>query len=163
MTVDVPTAQERSAEVLSNDVSPLTSDAESDDDSLVHQSQDSIKKSQHDRQLLEEEDEREKLLTEGASPHGRPGFFNRKLEPSLQNDQRTSAKRRHKPAKRHKKRRDVYQDEEGKLIYELEDCFQESEMSSQASSSSAELDKLNLQTRHTSGVRKQIPVYPMKR
>ena len=147
MTMQPPSAEEWKAEQAMDDVSPLTSAAESDEDPVVQQSRDSMEMARYDRGILDEEEEREKLLTNDRNRQAIMGLDSRK-------DGRTvnTEKTGHRSKRRRKKRPSAYQDEEGELMYEMEEGGPRSETSSQASSSSTGLDKLNLQSRHTSRV-----------
>lgn len=125
-----------------NDVSPLTSDSESENDPVARHARTSTDEAAHDQSILREEEERETLLlgqreqSRGVYTDG--GFVGK-------------AKRK---AKQFKKRRKgpVDNDENGELMYEMEEGGPHSDISSQASMSSVELDKLNLKHHRTSRV-----------
>ena len=117
-------------------VSPLTSDGElaSDDDISINHQRSSAEIEKHDHGILAEEEEREKLLT-GGDPQDAPrDFFKSSSHIN---------KKIHRPRRRRRKGITRSHDEEGKLMYEMEEGGPRSDTSSQASSSSAELDKLN--------------------
>lgn len=141
MSTTLDAEQTSSAEKTHEEVSPLTSDADfdSDDDTLTNQAHDSTGIAQHDRDLLLEEEEREKLLTKEDQQEAQRTFS----KPRGLRGQRTSERSRHSRKKRRHARRTSH-DEEGELIYEMEEGGPRSDTISQASSSSAELDKLNL-------------------
>lgn len=146
MSAARPANDQSNAEKTYQDVSRLTSDGESDfeDDPVVRHARNSTEVADHDRGLLEEEEEREELLTTGKVQQLSKGFFGRrrkevgpaKLEDEKSRKKARRKKRRDKKSSRH--------DEEGELMYEMEEGGPRSETSSQASQSSAELDKLNL-------------------
>ena len=133
-------------ETTYQDVSPLDSgdDSDLDNDSVVRNARNSTELADHDREVLEEEEERENLLTINAKTKRPNGFFGRhpKSEPSH------SAKRRRKGGNA------IVKDEEGKLMHEMEEGGPVSDVSSQASRSSLELDKFNLEKRPPSSVRR---------
>ncbi|KAL9064860.1 MAG: hypothetical protein Q9161_008602 [Pseudevernia consocians] len=141
-----PTAQETDLKEGYRDES---SDAESDfeNDPVSQHARSSIEIAEHDRGLLDEEEEREKLLAAGgAQKVPSKGFFGRrkkdkKLEEIELNENEWKRRRSHK-TRREKK--GGGKDEEGELLYEMEEGGETYDTSSQASSSSADLDKLNL-------------------
>lgn len=141
-------AQPRNEKQKYEDVSPLTSDAGSDseDDPVVKHARNSAEVAEHDRELLAEEEEREKLLTARSTRDNPRGFFNRKGKNNeVDGDGGKSSKRRGRKARKSRRNtKGSRHDEEGELMYEMEEGGPRSETSSQASSSSAELDKLNL-------------------
>ena len=146
MSTTTPIAQERDSK---EDYRDDSSDAESefDNDPVTQHARNSTELAEHDRGLLDEEEERETLLTGGQAQKDRPkGFFGRRQkdkEPSAielsENKKRVGRARRGKRGKRRNRK-----DEEGELLYEMEEGGQTYDTSSQASSSSPELDKLNL-------------------
>lgn len=138
--------QSSTEEKTYQDVSPSASDEDSglEDDSVDRHARTSDEVADYDRELLGEEDEREKLL---AAENTRvfPGSLGkgRKHEPSYRSgDQRSKRKARKSQYTRGKPRIGSH-DEEGKLMYEMEEGGPKSETSSQASSSSAELNKMD--------------------
>ena len=146
MSMATPTAQETDLKEGYRDES---SDAESDfeNDPVSQHARSSIEIAEHDRGLLDEEEEREKLLAAGgAQKVPSKGFFDRrkkdkKLEEIELNENERKRRRSHK-TRREKK--GGGKDEEGELLYEMEEGGDTYDTSSQASSSSADLDKLNL-------------------
>lgn len=146
MSTTTPTAQERDLREGYRDES---SDPESDfeNDPVAQHARTSTELAQHDRGLLDEEEEREKLLAAGGvQPAPSKGFFGRRHrdgEPAGTelNKNKRRLRRSHK-TRRGKKRGN--KDEEGELLYEMEEGGKSYDTSSQASSSSGELDKLNL-------------------
>jgi len=148
MPTATSSAQQGTSEKYYEDVSPLTSDADSgfEDDPVVKHARNSTEIAEHDRELLDEEDEREKLLT-ARSPRDTPrGFFNRrrKEEHSSGTGGKIYKRTTQKSRKKRRKTKGGSHDKEGELVYEMEEGGPKSETSSQASSSSAELDKMNL-------------------
>ena len=128
------------------DESSNSSNAESDfeNDSTDQQDRNSTEIAEHDRGLLSEEDEREKLLTAGGARRDPPrGFFGRRQqnEKSVTIDLNKRKARRSHRTQKNKKRSG--KDGEGGLLYEMEEGGRTYDSSSQASSSSAELDKTN--------------------
>lgn len=146
MSTATPTAQERDPKEGYKDES---SDADSDfeNDLADQQARNSTGVAEHDRGLLDEEEEREKLLIAGgAQKTSSKGFFGRRQKDKKLAEIELNENER-KPRRSHKTRRDKKgsgKDEEGELLYEMEEGGETYDTSSQASSSSAELEKLNL-------------------
>lgn len=146
MFTATPTAQERDPKEGYKDES---SDADSDfeNDLADQQARNSTEVAEHDRGLLDEEEEREKLLIAGgAQKTSSKGFFGRRQKDKKLAEIELNENER-KPRRSHKTRRDKKgsgKDEEGELLYEMEEGGETYDTSSQASSSSAELEKLNL-------------------
>lgn len=145
MSATTSTAQKRHLEEGYRDSSDSESDLEND--SVSGRACNSNEIAEHDRGLLDEEEEREKLLVaEVVQKASSKGFFgrrqtNEKLAQIELNENKS------KPRRSHKKRREKKgsgKDEEGELLYEMEEGGESYDTSSQASSSSAQLDKLNL-------------------
>lgn len=145
MPHDTSPIQSITEEKRYQDISPLTSDDDSDleENSLERHARNSTEIAEHDRELLEEDDEREKLLA-AESTRVSPGFLGRRPKhDSFQgSDDQKSKRKPYKSRNRRRKLRDGSHDEEGKLMYEMEEGGPKSETSSQASSSSAELNKM---------------------
>lgn len=146
MSSSTPTVQE---EDLKEDYRDESSDAESDfeNDAVSQHARNSTEIAEHDRGLLDEEEEREKLLTAGdAQKVPSKGFFGRRRKDKKPAEIELNENKR-KPRRSHKTRREKKgsgKDEEGELLYEMEEGGESYDTSSQASASSAELDKLNL-------------------
>lgn len=146
MSLTTPIAQEGDSK---EDYRGDSSDAESDfdNDPVAQHARNSTEIAEHDRGLLDDEEEREMLLTGGrAQKDPLKGFFGRRQkdkEPSAielnENKKRPGRAQRGKRGKKCNRK-----DEEGELLYEMEEGGETYDASSQASSSSAELDKLNL-------------------
>ena len=146
MSTTTPMAQERDSK---EDYRDDSSDAESDfdNDPVAQHARNSTEVAEHDRGLLDDEEERETLLTGGRIQKDPPkGFFRRRQkdnEPSATElDEKKKRPGRTRKGKKGKTRNG--KDEEGELLYEMEEGGETYDASSQASSSSAELDKLNL-------------------
>ena len=148
MSTPTPAAQQRESEKDYNDEPSILSASESDfeDDLVVRLSRSSIEVVDHDRGLLEDEEEREKLLTGGSTRNTSSGFFStRRKDERLGEDMSKHASRNARRSRKRRKNTKINRhDEDGELIYEMEEGGRISYSSSQASSSSAELDKLNL-------------------
>lgn len=156
MPTATSSAQQETVEKSYEDVSPLTSDTDSvfEDDLGAKHARNLTEIAEHDRELLDEEDERDKLLTEGSTRDTPRGFFNRRRKDEHSNGAGGKSGKRtaHKTWKRRRKTKGSSHDKEGELMYEMEEGGPKSETSSQASSSSAELDKMNLARSSTSKV-----------
>ena len=147
MSTITPAAQERLSEKQYDDISSLSSDADNsdfDDDPVVRHARNSTEVAQHDRQVLNEEEERERLLT-GATPRDGPrGFFGRRRRDEQSGAIQTKEGRR-QSRKSRRERIDTdgaTRDEQGELMYEMEEGGARDDTSSQASSN-LELDKLD--------------------
>lgn len=148
MSTTTPAAQQRESEKRYEDVSPLSSDADSDfeNDPIVRHARNSVEVADHDRRILDEEEEREKLLTEGRTREGPRSFFGRRRKDeqsgAIQTRQEQRISRRSRKTRRNTDA--GTRDDQGELMYEMEEGGTRDDTSSQASSSSAELDKLNI-------------------
>jgi hypothetical protein len=102
-------------------------DSDSEDDLVVHGAQSSLEVAEHDRQVLEEEEEREKLLVGepkgvrklfslGNTSHTKIGKHHRKKQRRREKREEKEEKRR-----RQRERRRGGVEEEGELMYELEE------------------------------------------
>ena len=122
------------------DVSPLSSDVDSDDDPVARHATNSTEITRKDNDILREEEERENLLirNEGQDARARKGFMNRTFG---NQESRGLQKKR---TIRRQRRRHGSNDEDKELMYEMEEGGPYSPASSQASMSSSELDKMNL-------------------
>ena len=131
-------------------VSPLDSGDESDldNDLAVRTARDSTEVANHDREILDEEEEREKLLASSRKAKPSKGFFATSLNIEVPHEKAGQ----HQAKRRRKKKNGDIRDEEGTLMYEMEEGGPVSDISSQASGSSLELDKLNPEKRPTSRV-----------
>ena len=161
MSTTTPIAQERDAKEDYRDDSS-DADSEIDNDPVAQHARNSTELAEHDRGLLDEEEERETLLTGGRAQKDPPkGFFGRKQkdkEPSAielnENKRRPGRTRRGKRGKKRNRK-----DEEGELLYEMEEGGKTYDASSHASSSSTELDKLNLSDSSMSKVFQRIMAF----
>ena len=142
--------QREQMETTYQDVSPLNSGDESDldNDPVVRTARDSTEVADHDRELLDEEEDREILLASNGKATLSEGFFGRSRNVGTPHEKAGQ----HRAKRRRKKRHEDMKDEEGKLMYEMEEGGPVSDVSSQASRSSSELDKLKSEKRPTSRV-----------
>ena len=133
------------------ELSPISSDDDSDNEPLADNARSSTERAEHDHTLLEEEEEREKLLLgKHRTKPVRQGFFSKKsgLLDNVAGRQKSRKSRRRRTGK-------TATDESGELMFEMEEggpLTPLSDISSRASASSTELDKLNLQDPHSSRV-----------
>lgn len=146
MSSTTPTAQERDLkEGYRDDSSHADSDFEHDP--FSKHVRESAEIAEHDHGLLDEEEEREKLLaTRNTQKTLSQGFFGRRQKgkrpaETEHNEKKQRTRRLHK-SRREKK--GSGKDEEGELLYEMEEGGETYDTSSQASSSSADLDKQDL-------------------
>ena len=141
MSTTTPAAHEKEQKEGYKDES---SDAESDfeNDPVLQHARNSTEIAEHDRGLLDEEEEREELL---ALPSPKGLFGRRRKEKKLaQIELHESKQKSRRPHKTRKEKQGSGNDEEGELLYEMEEGGETYDTSSQASSSSAELDKQSL-------------------
>lgn len=133
---------------------PTSSDDDSDNGTLAQNVRGSTERAEHDHTLLEEEEEREKLLSgESGTKPVRQGFFSKKSG-LLENVARRQKSRRSRKRRKGK----TATDENGELMFEMEEggpLTPLSDISSRASVSSTELDRLNLQEQRSSKVKFQ--------
>ncbi|KAJ0427212.1 alkaline-phosphatase-like protein [Aspergillus carlsbadensis] len=123
--------------------SPLSEqDSDSEDDDFLANSRNTLELSQHDRTVLDDEDETEKLLTRTGPTHGLRRLFSpnrsnvrigKKEEARRQRQKERKDARRARREKRHGH-------DEGNEMYEMEEGHRDDE-SSLLSSSSSELDE----------------------
>ena len=125
------------------------SDSE-EDDSVVGEIRNSTELAEHDRQLLPDEEEREELLTE-KQPAGHRSFFKREKRDRLRYPDRHVPSRRSRRSRK-SNRRHGPNDETGELLYEMEEGGAKDDTSSQASSSSTEVNKTKLWSSQTTKV-----------
>jgi predicted AlkP superfamily pyrophosphatase or phosphodiesterase len=122
-------------------------DSDSEDDEVVHGAQTSLEIAKHDRSVLEEEEEREKLLLEGGKPRG----LRRMFSGNLRNGDKVTIGKRDRRRRRRQERRDERrvrndqlmrgQGEDEELIFEMEQGGLKSDASSETSEGSSELDR----------------------
>ncbi|KAL8714426.1 MAG: hypothetical protein Q9220_001759 [cf. Caloplaca sp. 1 TL-2023] len=122
-----------------------SSSSDSEDDRILEKADNSIELANHDRQVLLEEEEREDFLTASRSGTSSRSIFGTRQKKFKQQNQarKTTHQRSHKARKRK-------QDEAGELLYEMEAGKVNDDTSSQASSSSTEIDKLGAEKGHLS-------------
>ena len=158
MSTNISAAQQEISEKSSDDGVSIPSDADSDfeGDPSVRLARNSVEVAEHDQEILHEEEEREKLLAGETTRDAPRGFFNRRHKggQGVKNKQASSGLRRSRKKRKHA--RGGSRDEEGELMYEMEEGGPTSETSSLASSSSTELDKLNLKQSLMSKVRFEV-------
>lgn len=146
MSTTRPTLQERD---LKEGYKDDSSDAESDieNDPASQHAPNSTQIAEHDRGLLDEEEEREKLLAAGGVRKTLSKSFlgRRRKDKKVAEIDLNENKRKHRRShKTRKEKKGSGKDEEGELLYEMEEGGETYDTSSQASSSSADSDKLNL-------------------
>ncbi|KAI9825292.1 MAG: hypothetical protein M1832_001326 [Thelocarpon impressellum] len=123
-------------------------DSDTDDDQVLEGAQNSLEIAEHDRSVLEQEEEREKLLVAGESPTGLgrifSGGFSNGSRVKVGKRQRRKEKRREK--RRSKRERSRGDGEDGALMYEMEEGGLRSDDSSVSSDASSDLDRRKLDT-----------------
>ena len=138
------------------DSSSSSSDSDVEDDPTVKHTRTSTEIAEFDRDLLNEEEERENLLTAGAAkePSRAPWSFLGKRRKEDQPSREVIRRLKGKQRRLRRKRRDknTSDNDEGHTLFEMEEGGPRSEVSSQASSSSAEQEKTNSKPTLTSKV-----------
>ncbi|KAL8766618.1 MAG: hypothetical protein Q9194_006219 [Teloschistes cf. exilis] len=115
------------------------SGSESEDDLVLGEIRDSTELANHDRQVLLEEEEREEFLTEKRSGSHRPFFGRERKNQGKVQIPKSTQQRSHKARKR---KQDGSTREAGELLYKMEEGAAKEDTSSQASTSSTEVDRL---------------------
>lgn len=103
-------------------------DSDSEDDEILRASRSTIELAQHDRTVLDEEEEREKLLVQSADGFRRiftPGSGSVRIGKRERENQRKSGKKR--DSRRHGKTKTPYR--QGDLMFEVEAGYRDSESS----------------------------------
>lgn len=142
-------AEPRSPSLLSpgaydDDVSSLRSvseqDSDTEDDEFLQGSRTSLELAEHDRKVLEDEEEMEKLLTKKGPTHGLRRIFS-------PNGSSVKIGKRERRRQRRREMRAVYRrrsnektDEEGELMHEMEEGYRD-DVSSGLSTPSSERDR----------------------
>ncbi|KAA8648373.1 hypothetical protein EYZ11_007320 [Aspergillus tanneri] len=117
--------------------SPSEQDSDSEDDEFVRHSRSTLELAEHDRTVLDEEEETEKLLTRRGAAHG----IRRIFSPSSGDVKIGKRERREQRRKARKARRKHQKmSSSSELVFEMEEGHPEDE-SSLLSSSSSELDQ----------------------
>ncbi|CEJ57658.1 hypothetical protein PMG11_06344 [Penicillium brasilianum] len=111
--------------------SPSEQDSDSDDDAFLRHPRSTLELSQHDRSVLEDEDELEKLLTRRGPAHGLRRIFS-----PNGNSVRIGKRERRRARKEARLSRRERVSEEGELMYEMEEGLGDDETSSLMSGSS---------------------------
>ncbi|KAF4161104.1 hypothetical protein CNMCM6069_006067 [Aspergillus lentulus] len=115
-------------------------DSDSDDDEFLRKSRTTLELAEHDRAVLEEEEEMEKLLVRSGPTHGLRRIFSPNgSSVKIGKYERNRDRRRKRHDERRRRRRSAA-GENGELMYEMEEGYRESE-SSLLSGSSSELDQ----------------------
>ncbi len=155
MSTNESAAQQEISEKSGDDGVSIPSDADSDfeGDPVVRHARNSVEVAEHDHEILDEEEEREKLLAGESTRDAPRGFFSGRHKGGQADMNKQASRRLRRSRKRRKHARGSSRDEEGELMYEMEEGGPRSETSSLASSSSTELDKLNLKQSSISYVR----------
>ena len=157
MSTNISAAQQEILEKNGDDGASIPSDADSDfeGDPVVRHARNSVEVAEHDHEILDEEEEREKLLAGESTRDAPRSFFGRGHKGGQANMIKQASRGLRQSRKRRKHARGGSRDEEGELMYEMEEGGPTSETSSLASSSSTELDKLNFKQSSTSKVRSE--------
>ncbi|KAL9043914.1 MAG: hypothetical protein Q9214_002913 [Letrouitia sp. 1 TL-2023] len=133
--------------------------SDSEDDRILSGTNNARELAKHDRGLIREEEEREKLLS-GSKSSKKRRFFGRSKKAEDFTPPNNQRAKRNVIHKNKKQKRSVASDEGGELMYEMEEGGPASEISSQASTSSVDLDrpKLDLSTSNKRQIRNHASV-----
>ncbi|EAW19042.1 alkaline phosphatase family protein [Aspergillus fischeri NRRL 181] len=115
-------------------------DSDPDDDEFLRKTRTTLELAEHDRAVLEEEEEMEKLLVRSGPTHGLRRIFSPNGSSVKIGKYERNRDRRRKRHDERKRRRRSAAGENGELMYEMEEGYRESE-SSLLSGSSSELDQ----------------------
>jgi hypothetical protein len=127
LRAEVPDPSLLSPTAYDDDVSSLRSlsdqDSDSEDDELVQGTRDTLELAKHDRTVLEEEEEREKLLIRASPTDGLRRIFGSKHDngSSVRIGKRERRKKRRLRRRGGRRRRAGVADAEGELMYEMEE------------------------------------------
>lgn len=122
-------------------------DSDSEDDEFIQANRSSLELAKHDRQVLEEEEEMEKLLTRSSPGQGLRRIFssNDKFEQqSVRIGKRERRRRRRREREALRRNRGVKSDEEGILLHEMEEGDFKDDTSSLSSTHTSEVDRTEL-------------------
>ena len=135
------------------DASSIHSDSESEDGKMLAESRTTLELREHDRSVLRDEEETERLLSKPTRLESIQNAFRSNPRDGQPHISPKGNSRRRRPAKRKRQRPQSLPDSgsEGELMYEMEEGYKDT--SSQASSSSMELDKKTWEGRHDSKVK----------
>ncbi|KAJ5091146.1 Type I phosphodiesterase/nucleotide pyrophosphatase/phosphate transferase [Penicillium alfredii] len=111
--------------------SPSEQDSDSEDDEFLSHERNTLELAEHDRAVLEDEEELEKLLTRRGPAHG----LRRMLSPNA-SSVRIGKREQRRARKEARKARRERVSEEGELMYEMEEGFGDDEISLISRSSS---------------------------
>lgn len=111
--------------------SPSEQDSDSEDDEFLSHERNTLELAEHDRAVLEDEEELEKLLTRRGPAHG----LRRMLSPNA-SSVRIGKREQRRARKEARKARRERVSEEGELMYEMEEGFGDDETSLISRSSS---------------------------
>lgn len=114
--------------------SPSEQDSDSEDDEFLRHPRSTLELAQHDRSVLEDEDELEKLLTRRGPAHG----IRRIFSPNGSRVRIGKKERRARREARQARRERV--SEEGELMYEMEEGFRDDDSLMSGSSSNMDGD-----------------------
>jgi hypothetical protein len=154
-----------SPRIIDDDDSSLRSvsdqDSDSEDDEFIQANHSSLELAKHDRQVLEEEEEMEKLLTRSGPADGLRRIFSSKHDKFDQHSVRIGKRERRRRRRRERlaAQRDHQgkADEEGILLHEMEEGEFKDDTSSLSSTPSSELDRAELDSYSHSKARLQPP------
>lgn len=120
--------------------SPSEQDSDSEDDQFLQGSRTTLELAEHDRKVLEEEEELEKLLTKKGRANGLRRIFSPNGG-SVKIGKRRRQRRRERRDRQRGGREKT--DEEGELMYEMEEGYRD-DASSQPSTPSTDFDRREL-------------------
>lgn len=130
--------------------------SDSEDDQVLSGANSAREPVEHDRELIREEEERENLLS-GSKSSEKHTFFGRSKKAKGFTPPTSQRARRKVSHKNKKQKHNVASDEEGELMYEMEEGGPASGVSSRVSTSSVDLDKPKLDLSISNKVTHRIP------
>lgn len=96
-------------------------DSDSEDDEFLRNSRSTLELTEHDRSVLEEEEERVKLLTRGGAGNGLRRIFTSSPQGSVRIGKKDRRRRRREAAARRLEEEGGDEGERGRLVYEMEE------------------------------------------
>lgn len=132
-------------------------DSDSEDDEFIQANHSSLELAKHDRQVLEEEEEMEKLLTRSGPADGLRRIFSSKQDKfeqrSVRIGKRERRRRRREERLASQRGHKGKSDEEGILLHEMEEGEFKDDTSSLSSTPSSVIDRAELDNHSYSKVR----------
>ncbi|KAE8133105.1 alkaline-phosphatase-like protein [Aspergillus pseudotamarii] len=120
--------------------SPSEQDSDSEDDEFLRRSRTTLELAEHDRMVLNDEEETEKLLIRGGPTHGLRRIFSPN-SPSVKIGKRERRQKRREERRAARRGQHEKMTDSGELMFEMEEGHREDDESSLLSRSSSDLDR----------------------